>query len=268
MKAASFLLFSMLSVSHAEVAVEVAFKPIPTEFQPLEPAIRSHIIAATREWARHFKTRPSTVAILFSIRDWPARGAGRSFVSAPFGGEMHDGKHVCEEGAAQKLRTGNDPNGNEPDIEMYFDPAYFRTLWFDPDPTTRKAPMPERTQQKLDAFSVILHELGHAIGFNGFRDQKTGVLRGEFLSVYDRWVTFDGKNFFFNGPNAKKLYGRPVPLAHTNNNYHHVAEKGDTSDPKLGDDLMNGITLDWSRRYYISPLDIAILSDCGLQPKK
>jgi hypothetical protein len=32
--------------------------------------------------------------------------------------------------------------------------------------------------------------------------------------------------------------------------------------------LMNGITLNWSQRYDISPLDIAILSDCGLSPGK
>jgi hypothetical protein len=81
-------------------------------------------------------------------------------------------------------------------------------------------------------------------------------------------VTFDGKNFFFNGPDAMKLYGCVVPLAHTSNNYHHVAENGETTDPKLTGDLMNGITLEWSRRYYISPLDVAILSDCGLKPKK
>jgi hypothetical protein len=81
-------------------------------------------------------------------------------------------------------------------------------------------------------------------------------------------VTFDGKNFFFNGPNTIKLYGRPIPLAHSNTNYHHVAEKNETTNPTLTTDLMNGITLEWGRRYYISPLDVAILSDCGLEPKK
>jgi hypothetical protein len=260
-----FAILSTLSLARADVAVEVLFKPFPPDVQPLEATIRSHIIAATEDWASHFHTHHCTITIQFSIQPWPARGTGRSFVSAPYLGEMRDGKHVSEEGAAQEMRTGGDTNGNDPDIEMFFDPAYFRTLWFDPDPKARKAPIPP---QKLDAFSVILHELGHAFGFNGFRDQKNGTLPGEFMSVYDRWVTFDGKNFFFNGPNAVKLYGRSVPLAHTNNNYHHVAEKGETTDPVLTGDLMNGITLEWSRRYYISPLDVAILSDCGLEPKK
>src|SRR4051794_37362641 len=237
MKALLFIVVSIASLAKAEVTVDVVLNPLPLEFRPLGPAIRSHIVAATQAWADHLQTRSCTLEVLFSIRDWPARGAGRSFVSAPFQSQLLDGKHVSEEGAAQKIRTGNDPNGKAPDIEIYFDPVYFRTLWFDPDPTTRTAPMPDRSQRKLDAYSVILHELGHAFGFNGFRDQKTGALPGGFMSVYDRWVTFDGENFFFSGPNARKLYGRPVPLAHTRNNYHHVAEN--RGDPKLAENLMN-----------------------------
>ena len=257
----------MASITRGDLTVEVTVKPLPSEFQPLEPTIRLHLLVAARAWAEHFETRHARLEIVFSIRDWSARGAGRSFVSAPFEHAIHEGKRLSEEGAAQILRTGNDPNGNAPDIEIYFDPAYFRTLWFDPDPRKRNAPLPERHAQMLDAFSVILHELGHAFGFNGFRNPQSGALPGEFLSVYDRWVTFDGKNFFFNGPGAVKLYGGPVPLARTRNNYHHVAEETATTDPQLRADLMNGITLEWSRRYSISPLDIAILTDCGLKPK-
>ena len=265
MKVCIFAILSALSLAHAEVAVEVVFKPLPLDVQPQEGAIRSHIIAATQDWASRFHTRDCTITVQFSIQPWPGRGTGRSFVSSPYLDEMRDGKHVSEEGAAQKIRTGRDPNGESPDIEMYFDPAYFRTLWFDPDLKARNAPIPS---EKLDAYSVILHELGHAFGFNGFRNQTNGTLPDKFMSVYDRWVTFDGKNFFFNGPTAIKLYGRPIPLAHSKNNYHHVAEKNETTDPQLTTDLMNGITLEWGRRYHISPLDVAILSDCGQTPKE
>jgi len=266
MKTALFMMLTIVSVARAEIAVEVTVKPLAAEFQPLQAEIRAHIVAATQAWARHFETRPCTLTVEFSIRDWLARGAGRSLVSVPFQAEMIDGKDLSEEGAAHKIRTGIDPNGKAPDIEIYFDPGYFRTLWFDPDPATRAARMPDRNEHKLDAYSVILHELGHAFGFNGFRDQKNGALPGKFMSLYDRWVIFDGQNFFFNGPSARNLYGRPVPLARTNNNYHHVADT--RADPKLAEDLMNGITLDWSRRYEISLLDIAILNDCGLLPSR
>ena len=105
MKTLIFIIFCIMSVAEGEVAVEVAVKALPAEFQPMEPVIRAHIVAATHAWAGHFETRPCTIEVVFSIRDWPARGAGRSLVSAPFQSEMIDGKHVSEEGAAQKIRT-------------------------------------------------------------------------------------------------------------------------------------------------------------------
>lgn len=258
-------LFLVTGMVRAAVSVEVVFQPpLPREFQAQEEIIRSHITVAIHDWVGRFETSDCTITLKFCIKSWPSRGTGRSFVSAPFDGEKQDGKHVSEEGAVHEIRTGNDPNGAKPDIEMFFDPAYFRLLWFDPEPTVRTAAIP---RDKLDAYSVILHELGHAFGFNGFRHEKTGKLRGEWMSSYDRWVKFDGENFFFHGPNAMKLYGGPIPLARTMNNYHHVAEKGATTDPELTEDLMNGITLKWAHRYHISPLAVAILSDCGLTPK-
>ncbi len=264
MKIFVFTLLATVGIAHAEVSVEVLFKPLPPGFQSQEGIIRSHIVTATQDWTGRFQTRRCTLIVQFGVRDWAARGSGRSFVAAPLG-KMHDGKHLSEEGAAHKIRTGNDVNGKDPDIEIYLDPAYLRSLWFDPEPKTRTATVP---RLKIDAYTVILHELGHALGFNGFRNQKDGTLPAEFMSAYDRWVIFDGSSFFFTGPNARKAYGQPLPLAHTNNNYHHVAEKDKTIDPTLTNDLMNGISFMPGRRYHISPLNIAMLSDCGLKPKK
>lgn len=269
MKTFLLVFLATLGFARAEVEVNVTIEPLPAEFAALDPLIRAHVIAATKEWVGHFQTVDCTLEVTFSLRPWAARGAGRSLANARLEGEMVDGKQVTEEGAPHKIRTGKDANGARPDIEVFFDPTYFRSLWFDPHPEKRFTPLPLASQQKLDAYSVILHELGHAFGFNGFLDQKTGANTGRVLSTYDRWVTYDGKNFYFNGPAAKKAnYGNPVLLAHTNNNYHHVAEKGVPSTPKLTDDLMNGITLNWSRRYSVSPLDVAILTDCGLTPVK
>jgi hypothetical protein len=115
--------------------------------------------------------------------------------------------------------------------------------------------------------SVMLHELGHAIAFNGWIDPKTGALPGEFISSYDRHVTYDGKDFFFSGPEAVKLWGRPVPLAHTNTNYHHLCDQLRGRDAELKADLMNGIVFEYHRRYSIGRLDLAILADCGIPIK-
>jgi len=119
---------------------------------------------------------------------------------------------------------------------------------------------------KLDGMSVMLHELGHAMGFNGRLDPKTGRPSGGEISTYDRLVEYDGKDFFFTGPNAVKAYGKKIPLSHTVTNYHHFGEPGPKLDRKLKEDLMNGIVMQYGRRYEISALDIGVLADCGLEP--
>ena len=86
-------------------------------------------------------------------------------------------------------------------------------------------------------------------------------------SSYDRHVRYDGKNFFFVGPQAVKLWGKPIPLARTNNNYHHVCETPTGRDALLKVDLMNGIVMQYGQRYYITLLDLAILHDCGIPMK-
>jgi hypothetical protein len=148
---------------------------------------------------------------------------------------------------------------------MAFDPDYFKTLWFDPDPKTRKAPVP---RDKLDALSIFLHELGHAMGFNGFMDPSTGAFSGKCVSTYDRWVARSGTEYFFNGPAAVKLHGHSIPLARRTNNYHHLGDNVPGVDPRLRYDLMNGVFMEYGRRYTISPLDVAILEDCGLPVKR
>jgi len=245
------------------VQFQLKVEPLPPDFVKLEPTIREHILTAAQTWADHFDCKPCTVQIQFRLQPWNARGFGRSVAGAPTGENAGD-KPISEEGWAHLLRTGQDPNGAAPDVEMAFDPDYFRTLWWDPNPKSRHAIVP---REKLDAMSVILHELGHAIGFNGHIDMQTGKSKDGVLSPYDRWVSFDGTDFFFTGPSAVKLYHKPIPLAKTANNYHHVGEKGPRLDHKLKDDLMNGIVMEYGKRYYISDLDLAILSDCGLPLK-
>jgi hypothetical protein len=173
-----------------------------------------------------------------------------------------NGLPVIEEGMPHELRTGEDPNGATPDVEIVFDPDYAKTMWWDPKPRSRTRPVPS---DKLDALSVVLHELGHAIGFNGRLDPKTGSPTGGEISTYDRWVEYDGKDFFFTGPTATNIYRKKIPLSRTATNYHHFGEPGPGLDRKLKEDLMNGIVMQYGRRYEVSALDLAILADCGLE---
>jgi hypothetical protein len=254
--------------SHAQqpsVTIDIAFGDLPPDLKRQEQDIKANILAAAQLWTRYIVAKPCTIEIDFKIKPWPARGFGHSMMGVPLKGEKVDGKSLVEEGAAHELRTGIDPNGAIPDVEMAFDPEYVKTMWWDPNPKTRTRPVPPNV---LDAVSVIAHELGHAFGFNGRRDPKTGQINGGELSPYDRWVTYDGANFLFNGPTAIKTYRKPIPLSKTQTNYHHFGEPGPKLDRKLKDDLMNGLFMEYGKRYSVRDLDLAVLADCGLEVKK
>ena len=250
--------------SAQEVRFEASLPDLPAELKPLEQNIRENVLAAAEMWGEVVVAKPCSIEIVLRIMPWPARGFGHSMVGVPLR-EKVDGKALVEEGMAHELRTGIDPNGSGPDVELGFDPEYLKTMWWDPKPQSRKRPVPTHL---LDAVSVIAHELGHAIAFNGRLDPKTGQpTRGE-ISPYDRRVRFDGVNFFWTGPAAMKVFRKEVPLSKTQTNYHHFGEPGPKLDRRLKDDLMNGIFMEHGKRYSVSALDVAILADCGLAVRK
>jgi hypothetical protein len=168
--------------------------------------------------------------------------------------------NVFEQGAAAEVRTGVDPNGATADIELVFSSGYLMSeLWFDPDPVARTAAVdPSRT----DAMSVMLHELGHAFAFNGWRDPFTGALPGDYQSTFDEQVVIDGTNFYFTGANAQAVYGGPVPV--TFGNINHIGNDAPRPGSDLIPDLMNGVVFFRGVRYDISALDLAIAEDTGL----
>ena len=127
--------------------------------------------------------------------------------SATSGFVRNDGtRDIFEQGAAFEIRTGMDPNGATPDIRITFGTTYMiNVLWFDPNPQTRTDPIPA---SKVDAISVLTHELGHALVFNGFRNGTTGEPPAGFMSTFDVPVTFDGNNLFFGGDERERALWR------------------------------------------------------------
>jgi len=256
-----------------DVQVNVTIEELPAALAGQKGLIKTHILTAARMWTDVIQAKPCSVEIVFSIRDAVdgddrKLGYGKSTVSAPLGNERKEGKILAEQGWASLLRTGRHPSGSKPDVQIVLQTAYVtREFWWDPEPQARKATIPAG---KLDALSVILHELGHALAFNGWIDPTTGRLGGTHMSTYDQWVQWDGRDFFFHGPAAMKVHGKPVPLGRTVNNYHHVGEEhpGTATDAGLRADLMTGYRFQWATRYLVTPLDIAILKDCGLPTKE
>jgi Ca2+-binding RTX toxin-like protein len=186
-------------------------------------------------------------------------GSGRSLAAVNKG--TVDGKTVIYEGAVAELISGVDPNGASYDIEVTLPPDYLnKVLWLDPDPMTRSAIV---AAGKFDAVSFFLHEVGHALGFNGRGDGNTGVVAGTVLSTYDTFVTTLNGKPYFTGPNAVAAYGGPVPLSTGEfNTYTHY---GRVSADGFDLNLMEGSTYSPNgTRWYLDAIDLAVLRDVGL----
>ncbi|GFE70296.1 Calx-beta domain-containing protein [Chroococcus sp. FPU101] len=220
-------------------------------------AIQSHVEAAGSYWGNYLQGNASLEVIVNFTNSIP-RATGGSVTSSFV---RNNGTfNVFEQGAAAEIRTGNDPNGIDPDIEINFNPDYIiNELWFDNNPFTRISSLPS---DKTDAVSIFIHELGHALAFSGWRDVFNGTFPGDYQSSFDEKTIFDGSNFFFVGSQATSIYGSPVPL--TYGNIFHVGNNLPRPGSDLIPDLMNGVVYYRGNRYSISPLDVAILADSGL----
>lgn len=219
--------------------------------------IESHIVAAGNRW-NDVLAGSSEISVQVVASEAVPRATGRSIASS-YAGTLGQAL-LLEQGMAAELRSGTDPNGPAPDVEFTLNPTYVsQELWFDPDPEARIAPVPAN---RTDAVTVLLHEFGHAIGFNGWMDGTSGGLPEGFLSTFDQWIVDQGDFFSFSGPHAQAIYGGPLPI--TSGNANHLGNREPMAGAHLVPDLMNGVAFNRGRRYDISPLDLAILLDVGV----
>jgi len=221
-------------------------------------------VAAGSAWLQQLASAPGvelTVNISFASL---ATASGRSATTAYYG-SASDGSTLWSQGAAHELRTGIDANGAAPDIEFVIgiDGYLQNELWFDPDPLSRSAAVPG---SQTDAMTVLMHEFGHALGFNGWLDASSGAAAGGYLSTFDAQVqpmaTPLGTALFFSGAQAMAVYGGPVPL--TLGAYAHLGNDVAGLGLDLVPDLMNGVVFYRGVRGDISALDLAMLADTGL----
>lgn len=221
--------------------------------------IEANTLAACDMWGA-FVSGSGSLEISLNFIETPTnRASGASRTSAFF--ETINGISIYEQAAAAEVRTGQDPNGAEADIDINIDPDHIDNLWFDPDPYRRTATVPSG---QTDAMSTLLHELGHAFAFNGWLSNDTGQSTiGGDMSTFDRHVHYEGGRFTFHGPQAVAEFGGELILAQTNNTYVHLGNT-EADDPRLVQDLMNGVFFTRGQRYYISDLDLAVVRDSGL----
>jgi len=220
--------------------------------------IESHVLAAFEEWLSFLDNPIGSIEVVVQTDNSIPRATGRSVTSSFV--RNSNNFLVYEQGAAAEIKSGNDPNGIDFDVEISFNTNYVTNeLWFDSDPVQRTAVVPTN---RTDGMSVFLHELGHAIGFNGWFD-TAGNLPADYMSTFDEHVvTSPGGQQYFHGPLAVAEYGEPVPL--TFQNPSHLGNNAPRPGTDLRADLMNGVVFFSGTRYFVSELDLAILTDVGL----
>ncbi|MDO9092383.1 MAG: PEP-CTERM sorting domain-containing protein [Rubrivivax sp.] len=247
--------------------IEVRFADLSATYSSYYADLHNATVAAAQAWTQHFAGDFSAIELTVQINFVDISTASGRSASSGFVGLQADGRSLWHQGATHELLTGMDINGAAADVEFNIGiNGYLQgELWFDPDPLGLSAVPADRT----DAVSVLMHEWGHAWGFNGWMDGSTGQLPGDYASTFDAQVTTvmgdAGPTLYFTGAAAAAVYGGAVPL--TFGNHGHVGNSG-TFDGREGaslmPDLMNGEVFYRGTRYEVSALDLAMLSDMGL----
>jgi hypothetical protein len=285
-------------VVSAQVSTNLSFDASASVLTQTErDEIASHVAEAIRRWSSLLVIDgPRSIEVKVFVTSEPTASAS-SAVGVPIG--QAGGRDLLEQSVAYELRTGIDANGADPDMNLNIGLNYLRNqIWFDPDPAARTATVPNN---RVDAMSVFLHEAGHAIAYNGWADNTTGVPPATYWSTFDRWM-IPGAPTVFSGPSAVATWGIAPGLTTGNNKHWGNASPGmlaprvawqavrpvewknglpvpptvpappmadaalmraDATDPLIMQ-LMNGVVFYAGHRYDISPLDIAVLRDVGL----
>lgn len=259
-RSASAMLLAALALPatlSAAPTFSVTFNDPGATYSAYYADITACMIAAGNFWGPFIDSNAS-IEIVVAFDPFIPTANGRSAVSSYL--YTQGGFNVFEQGVAAELRTGVDVNGAAPDVEINIGVGYLTSqLWFDPAPSVRTAPIPPF---RVDAVSVFIHEIGHAIAYNGWINAFDGSYPGDYRSPFDEDIAFDGSDFFQTDIATSLVYGGQPPLTYGNVNHWG------NNDPRPGagliPQLMNGVVYYFQRRYVITQLDIAVLFDVGV----
>jgi hypothetical protein len=241
------------------------------DFRGLLALVQRNLEVAAAMWGGCFSSSVQVeIEVVFKQAGEKDRAGGASKGAADLGKSKHYAdKTLIMEGAASQIAGVGKPSATGISIDLPANEYLTTKVWFDPDPVGRSQRVPPGL---VDGVTLFLHEMAHALGFNGRLvfdrgDAQWGQPKGEEVSRYDEWVRIEGRNFFFHGPSAMAANdGLKVPLSDNvdpNNDYTHLGNDAGRC-AACRSDLMTGFPWEVGRRYAISPLDLAILEDVGL----
>lgn len=158
---------------------------------------------------------------------------------------------------ARELRTGDDVLPAT-DLLIRVDPRLLSSAYLDASLDTSN----DIPSAKEDFYSVMLHEMVHAVGFTSVKNPD-GTLKLAYESAYDQYVTMLNGQPYFTGPTAQSVFGGSVPLTPGNQSHYGTSvSAGPTAGGVNG--IMNGVGKVTGARYDLNTLDLAILRDIGV----
>lgn len=219
--------------------------------------LKANIEAALSDWSRYI-VGSGVLEFVVEIKN-TTRASGGSATTVFVGTDGN--RNIFEDGTASELNSGLDPNGTGYDGTITIDPTYLKTLYLYSDPY-HPSGLPSNFS---DGLSVLQHEIGHALGIQGWRDPNTGTLPATYESPWDKLVSVhsDGTAWFV-GNYARETYGGDVPVTTLQNGEQYMHLGNAANQPIVGQDLMNGVSFAFGTTYQISILDRAIMRDLGL----
>lgn len=260
----SFVLFACFIAagahSRAGLSVQVDIIDAGGAYSAYYNDVKSGIEAAAAAWGQYIETASNPLQIRVNLGTAESTASGGS-VAHQFVG-MVGGVATYELGSIAKLVTGIDINGAAADAVLNIGANWLtNTIWWNPDPGSTSPPQ----AGKVDSHYVMMHELGHILGFISYR-QAGGALPDDSLgnpyqSTFDTLTEWQNGELFFNGAAATAAYGGLVPL--TNGNFSHVGNNSPRPGADLVNDVMNGVVSKLGHRYELSGVDVGVLSGLG-----
>lgn len=246
--AALLLALSIFDVS--ALSFNVTFDDPQRLFWPYYDLIKQDVDLASEDWGLRM-SREATIDLLVSFEQIPTAAAASTTASLS---HRAGGFDVYHQGAGARL-IGVSPPATYVEAVLQIGTDYLqRDMHF-----TGQGTLPAN---RTHARSVFTHELGHMLGFNGWRHPTDGTLPGSYMSTFDALTRFDGSNFWFTGENAVAQYGAEVPL--TFGNIFHLGNRAPRPGQDLIADVLNGVQFQRGLVYQISTLDVAIMCDLDL----
>lgn len=183
---------------------------------------------------------------------------------------------IVDPGPLYEIKTGTDPNGQQPDAIITFNADFFAQGFFSTD-LDRVVP-----SNKIDVLSVATHEIGHTVGFtstrttSSFFDPDTGRFQiTSFSNLLDSSAVVgktsrgdDITGLGFTGAAAQSVYGFAVPVSLTTGAHYGSNDKLNSTQPgfDLRFNLMNPFGYS-GRKATITAIDAAFLADMGANVK-